>query len=576
MKTFEKEQKMENKSHTLDAKNSDTNVRPSNISLSKILTLQRSIGNQAVRKLFKSGAIHAKLKMGQPYDIYEQEAEIQKKHVNNIPLAKRHGLNQIPEITSNIETSIEGQRGGGQPLDTAMRAYFEPRFGYNFSEVRIHTGSKAARSAQAINARAYHIGSDVVFGTGEYGHGDNQSRRLLAHELTHVIQQNGQLPEGQAAEHSIAAKQYEHDEIGSGKQSVQQGISEAPVHVQLYPAVRDSIRQEPTLSESRGMVLQPQIPERMDIETLSHMSDHDRYQWYLSKLGRYQNQIDESAVNNNVPPQLIATVILNELADINLIDVTQQALGMGGSIGIAQIQVDTALRDRLVHRTGDSEALDRQAQDRWEDEILTSMDTHGRVRPRSRESIRTDAERQMVENRLTIPQYAIEAVAREINILLNNMVIRRGNPWQRHFGFNLTDISQLASPNDIYNYINGHNQLSKEYHLAEMITAAYNSPEIINAVRQESIQEGSSGFIYSNARIHGNNSIQIAGDLYVMNLFHSFSNLRRIINVQPKLFTNIIGDKYEEEADRVADQVISMPEPAIQPISGVSKKVERV
>jgi hypothetical protein len=80
-------------------------------------------------------------------------------------------------------------RGPGQPLDEATRAFMEPRFGQDFSHVRVHTGTEAARSAHAVNARAYTVGRDVVFGDGQYVPGSADGARLLAHELTHTVQQ---------------------------------------------------------------------------------------------------------------------------------------------------------------------------------------------------------------------------------------------------------------------------------------------------------------------------------------------------------------------------------------------------
>jgi len=83
-------------------------------------------------------------------------------------------------------------RAPGQPLDAETRAFFEPRFGHDFSRVRVHTDSKAAESAQAVNALAYTVGPDVVFGAGQFAPRLNAGQRLLAHELTHVIQQGFQ------------------------------------------------------------------------------------------------------------------------------------------------------------------------------------------------------------------------------------------------------------------------------------------------------------------------------------------------------------------------------------------------
>lgn len=80
-------------------------------------------------------------------------------------------------------------RSPGQPLDPATRAFMEPRFGHDFSDVRVHTDALATNSARAVNALAYTVGRDVVFGAGQYAPETGGGKRLLAHELTHVMQQ---------------------------------------------------------------------------------------------------------------------------------------------------------------------------------------------------------------------------------------------------------------------------------------------------------------------------------------------------------------------------------------------------
>jgi Domain of unknown function (DUF4157) len=77
----------------------------------------------------------------------------------------------------------------GQPLDTATRAFMEPRFGHDFSGVRVHTDTKAAESAQAVDALAYTVGRDVVFEDGQFCPHNSAGREIIAHELTHVVQQ---------------------------------------------------------------------------------------------------------------------------------------------------------------------------------------------------------------------------------------------------------------------------------------------------------------------------------------------------------------------------------------------------
>lgn len=81
----------------------------------------------------------------------------------------------------------------GQPLDAAARLFLEPRFGHDFSQVRLHADTRSAQAARAVNARAFTVGRDVVLGTGEYKPGTSSGLRLLAHELTHVLQQDGAL-----------------------------------------------------------------------------------------------------------------------------------------------------------------------------------------------------------------------------------------------------------------------------------------------------------------------------------------------------------------------------------------------
>jgi hypothetical protein len=79
----------------------------------------------------------------------------------------------------------------GRPLDAQTRSFFEPRFAHDFSRVRVHAGVEAADSARALNARAYTFGHHVVFGAGQFAPGTTGGRRLLAHELAHVVQQRG-------------------------------------------------------------------------------------------------------------------------------------------------------------------------------------------------------------------------------------------------------------------------------------------------------------------------------------------------------------------------------------------------
>jgi hypothetical protein len=105
----------------------------------------------------------------------------------------------MPARTPDVEPARQAAGREGESLPGEVRSYFEPRFGWDFSKVRIHADSDAARGAQAIEARAYTLGRDIVFGAGEYTPATHEGRRLIAHELAHVVQQEGGFATGHAS-----------------------------------------------------------------------------------------------------------------------------------------------------------------------------------------------------------------------------------------------------------------------------------------------------------------------------------------------------------------------------------------
>ncbi len=219
-----------------------TKTPPSINPLHPMLQLQQKLGNQAVNRF-----IQTKLTMSQPGDKYEQEAEQVSKQVMGIPEPKVQRIcpeceeelqrqsiapeeeeetlqtqplaeqitplvqkqtepmeeeeetlqtkttsEQPSKVSSSLQNQITALNGGGKPLPPSEREFFEPRFGADFSQVRLHTDSQAAETASAVNARAFTFGENIVFGAGQYQPSGSQGRHLLAHELTHVIQQSGQ------------------------------------------------------------------------------------------------------------------------------------------------------------------------------------------------------------------------------------------------------------------------------------------------------------------------------------------------------------------------------------------------
>jgi hypothetical protein len=107
------------------------------------------------------------------------------------PVLQRSANGSLPS-QSVPQTMHEVLRSPGEPLNASIRAFMESRFGHDFSNVRVHTDARAAESARDVNAHAYTAGPDIVFGHGQYAPGTSRGNKLLAHELTHTVQQTGQ------------------------------------------------------------------------------------------------------------------------------------------------------------------------------------------------------------------------------------------------------------------------------------------------------------------------------------------------------------------------------------------------
>lgn len=122
----------------------------------------------------------------------EEEDKIQRQpqeEKEKEPIQAKPAHSQTPAVTSNIESSVNSLKGGGQTLSESTRSFFEPRFGTDFSQVRVHSDSNASKVSRSINARAFTRGKDIVFGSGFYSPETTSGKKLLAHELTHVVQQ---------------------------------------------------------------------------------------------------------------------------------------------------------------------------------------------------------------------------------------------------------------------------------------------------------------------------------------------------------------------------------------------------
>ena len=177
--------------------------------VSSILHCQRTIGNRAVQ---------ARLKVNAPGDVYEQEADrvadevlrrpdagtaparAGARETQDRPVQRQETAAGAPAVTAAVAAGLDATKGKGEPLPGAVRSFMEPRFGADFGEVRVHTGSEAAWLNRELKARAFTHQRDVYFGADEYEPESAEGKRLLAHELTHVIQQSQAAPAVQRQE----------------------------------------------------------------------------------------------------------------------------------------------------------------------------------------------------------------------------------------------------------------------------------------------------------------------------------------------------------------------------------------
>jgi hypothetical protein len=152
-----------------------------------------SVSNGAASRA-PASRLQAKLAVNHPLDAEERDADRIADEVMR-GAAPSHDFGSVgsqrPGTHSQLDTSLAVQTAqrAGAPLPAVEKSFFESRFGHDFSAVRVHADRPAAAAARSINARAYTLGDNIVFGAGEYAPTTQPGRRLLAHELTHVVQQ---------------------------------------------------------------------------------------------------------------------------------------------------------------------------------------------------------------------------------------------------------------------------------------------------------------------------------------------------------------------------------------------------
>jgi hypothetical protein len=160
------------------------------------------VGNSEVLKLFGNGIVQAKLNVSSPGDPYEHEAdrlanEVVSGSASNVtghmhvsPVQKK-GSSSSLSIDTSTEHKMGSLKGKGTPLTKSLKDYYEPRFGVDLGNVRLHMDGEANRLSQAIHARAFTLGNDIVFSKGQYQPQTTEGKKLIAHELAHTMQQGG-------------------------------------------------------------------------------------------------------------------------------------------------------------------------------------------------------------------------------------------------------------------------------------------------------------------------------------------------------------------------------------------------
>lgn len=154
-----------------------------------------------------SVSLQPELEMTQPGDAYEQEADWMADRITDHAFAagaptsrvSRPAISRAPSgyasvsVSPSLESAISSSRGGGFSMPPALKARMESGFGADFSQVRLHTDSSAARMSSSIRANAFTSGNDIYFASGKYDPSSRSGQHLIAHELTHTLQQSGKV-----------------------------------------------------------------------------------------------------------------------------------------------------------------------------------------------------------------------------------------------------------------------------------------------------------------------------------------------------------------------------------------------
>ncbi|HKE97528.1 MAG TPA: DUF4157 domain-containing protein [Actinomycetes bacterium] len=216
-----------------------------------LLRLQRDHGNRYVQQVVERARrtaalptgppVQTKLVVGPAGDAHEREADRVAEQVMRLPAGQprqrgedegaggpagspEHGRARGFQATDDVERRVHAARASGQPLPAAVRADLEPALGADLAAVRVHTGDQAVRLSSDLHAQAFTSGADVFFGAGRYAPGTPAGRGLLAHELTHVVQQGSAPPRAGRPDTATPASRTDAT-TGGGTGSIQRKLS---------------------------------------------------------------------------------------------------------------------------------------------------------------------------------------------------------------------------------------------------------------------------------------------------------------------------------------------------------------
>ncbi|AFZ27245.1 hypothetical protein Cylst_5210 [Cylindrospermum stagnale PCC 7417] len=283
--------------------------------------------------------IQMKLTIGQPGDKYEQEAdqmaqdvvqrinapqsesvqrqETPEEELRMKPLSGTLGRQEIPEegvqmksmvqrlsvgggtdATPDIEESIQGAKGSGQPLTENIKEPMERAFGADFSGVKVHTDTQSDQLNQSIQAKAFTTGEDVFFRQGEYNPGSRGGQELLAHELTHVVQQKGKGTEGDGQGKALLQRKIMFEK---GTEYLNTEGSDQKVFGLKVPDIYRQQLSEVSKLEKEVLV----IAEQPGSGSASYSYDEDRQKGII-KVGVLDENYDEETKQSVAKSKIIA------------------------------------------------------------------------------------------------------------------------------------------------------------------------------------------------------------------------------------------------------------------------------